>query len=79
MTNGAAYDQPARYRIRVQGALDPEWSAWFGGLEIVPQAGGETLLAGPVQDQAALHGLLVTIRNLGLPLISVLRETEDEL
>ena len=77
MTNGAAYDQPARYRIRVQGTLDPRWSAWFEGLEIVPLERGETLLAGPIQDQAALHGLLVVIRNLGLPLISVRRDMEE--
>jgi hypothetical protein len=73
MTYGSEYDREATYRIRVRGTLDPEWADWFGGLEIVAQEGGESLLVGPVADQAALHGLLAQIRNLGLPLLSVVR------
>jgi hypothetical protein len=61
------------YRIRVRGAIDAGWSAWFHGLAICPQADGDTLLTGPVRDQAALHGLLAKIRDLGLPLLSVER------
>ncbi len=60
-----------RYQIRVQGHLDDAWSAWFDGLTITNGANGEALLAGPVPDQAALHGLIVKIRDLGLPLIAV--------
>ena len=78
MTNGAAFDKPALYQIRVKGALDQAWSAWFEGFELIPRANEETILAGLIDDQAALHGLLVRIHNLGLPLISVLRETERE-
>ena len=78
MTNGAAFDEPARYQIRVMGTLDATWSAWFDGFEIVAHVNGETILAGQVADQSALHGLLLTIHNLGLPLLSLLREREDE-
>ena len=78
MTNGAAFDKAARYRIRIVGRLDETWAAWFEGFEIIAQADGETVLAGEVADQAALHGLLLTIHNLGLPLLALLRETEDE-
>lgn len=66
------------YQIRVKGNLDPQWSDWFDGLAITPQANDETLLAGPVTDQGALHGLLAKIRDLGLPLLSLERvESED--
>lgn len=78
MTNGAAFDKPAFYQIRVKGALDQGWSAWFEGLEIIPRNNEETILAGIVEDQAALHGLLVRIHNMGLPLISVLRNREEK-
>ena len=61
------------YRIRVGGVIDARWSEWFCGMAIGPQADGNTLLTGPVRDQAALHGLLVKIRDLGLPLLSVER------
>jgi hypothetical protein len=65
---------PDRYEIRVRGVLDSRWSDWFDGLELTSdQAGGETRIAGPVADQAALHGLLAKIRDLGLPLLSVRR------
>jgi hypothetical protein len=64
-------DTSQHYQIRIKGRLGPEWSAWFEGLTITHQPEGETLLTGPVADQAALHGILIRIRNLGLPLISV--------
>jgi hypothetical protein len=69
---------PARYRIRVQGRLGPEWSAWFGGLAISWQEPDQTILVGPVVDQAALHGILNSIRDQGLPLLEVLRLTPEE-
>ena len=71
MANGRAFDQPAVYQIRVKGNLDPQWSDWFDGFAVTPQAGDETLLVGSVADQPALHGILAKIRNLGLPLLSV--------
>jgi hypothetical protein len=61
------------YEIRVQGRLGADWSSWFDGLTVQNLPNGETLLRGPVADQAALHGILVRIRNLGLPLVSVQR------
>jgi hypothetical protein len=59
------------YEIRVKGVLDDSWSVWLGDLEVRPLDSGETLLTGPVRDQAALHGLLNKIRDLGLPLLGV--------
>ncbi len=59
------------YEIRVRGQLDCHWNAWFEGLTLTPLGNGETLIAGPVQDQAALHGILAKIRDLGLQLIAV--------
>lgn len=56
------------YRIRVKGQLDPARSTWFDGLAVHPQAHGETVLVGPLADQAALHGVLLRIRDLGAPL-----------
>jgi hypothetical protein len=63
--------QPPVYRIRVQGELGPQWTAWFEGLTVTPTADGETCLTGPVMDQAALYGLLRKVRDLGLPLLAV--------
>ncbi len=60
----------ARYEIRVKGILDGRWTAWFDGLQVSGD-GEETVLSGPVADQAALHGLLAKVRDLGLFLISV--------
>ena len=59
------------YSIRVRGHLDQSWSAWFDDLAITNEANGEAVLTGPVVDQAALHGLLAKVRDLGLPLIAV--------
>lgn len=64
---------PGRYRLRLQGQLDDRWAGWFDGLEITRTANGDTLLTGPVPDQAALHGLLRKVRDLGLPLLEVCR------
>jgi hypothetical protein len=66
-------DRPMVYQIRIKGHLGPGWTDWFGGLAVTPTEGGETLLTGPVVDQAALHGLLRKVRDLGMPLISVIR------
>jgi hypothetical protein len=66
-------DRPMIYQIRVKGHLGPRWAAWFGGMSITLEDEGETLLTGPVADQAALHGLLRKVRDLGMPLISAIR------
>lgn len=66
-------DKPVRYEIRLQGHLDPQWATWFDGLTITLETDGTTLLTGPVVDQAALHGLLKKVRDLGAPLLSVTR------
>jgi len=66
-------DEAMVYQIRVKGHLGPQWTEWFGGMTITLEDNGETLLNGPVVDQAALHGLLRKIRDLGMPLISAIR------
>ena len=66
-------NQPAVYQIRIKGHLGPQWRDWFGGLAITLEDDGDTLLTGPVVDQAALHGLLRKVRDLGMPLISAVR------
>jgi hypothetical protein len=65
--------QPITYQIRIEGHLDDQWADWFSGLSITLEENGDTLLTGPVIDQAALFGLLKKVRNLGLPLISIVR------
>ncbi len=67
------HSQPRVYQIRVKGHLGRQWTDWFGGLSITPEEDGDTLLTGPVVDQAALFGLLRKVRDLGLPLLSVNR------
>jgi hypothetical protein len=64
-------DQSTIYQIRIKGHLDCQWADWFEGLTITLEDNGNTLLTGPVIDQAALHGILKKLRDLGLPLISV--------
>lgn len=65
------------YQIRVRGHLAPKWSEWFDGLRIANEANGEATLTGPVADQAALLGLLVKVRDLGLPLLALTRVPPD--
>jgi hypothetical protein len=65
---------PDIYQIRVKGHLDSHWSAWFDGMTITNQPNGEAVLVGPLVDQAALHGLLSRIRDLGLPLLAVAQQ-----
>lgn len=65
--------QPGVYAIRIKGHLGREWADWFGGATIAPETDGETPLTCPVADQAALHGLLRRVRDLGMPLISFVR------
>ena len=71
INSGSEKTQPLVYQIRIQGQLGREWTDWFGGLTIRLTDNGETLLTGPVVDQAALHGLLRKVRDLGVPLLSV--------
>jgi hypothetical protein len=59
------------YEIRLEGHLEARWAKWFDGLVITADEKGNTLLSGPVADQAALHGLLKKVRDLGIPLISL--------
>lgn len=70
-------DGPVTYEIRVHGVLGNRWSAWFEGLHVSSDDAGETVIAGRVTDQAALHGVLTKVRDLGLPLISVRRVEPD--
>ena len=65
------HDEPGLYEIRLKGHLDDRWAEWFGGLTITLEDNGDTLLTGPLVDQAALHGLLKKVRDLGMPLVSV--------
>ena len=72
-------DRPeaGRYEIRLTGHLDPHWTTWFDGLTVSGEADGTTLVSGQVADQAALHGVLQRVRDLGLPLVSVIRVEGD--
>jgi hypothetical protein len=75
------HDRHEVYQIVVKGHLDSEWSDWFDGLTITLVDNGETILTGPIVDQTALHGVLIKIRDLGLPLLSLVRiepERENE-
>jgi hypothetical protein len=64
---------PTVYQIKIEGLLPGQWADWFGGVTLTPAGDRHTLLTGPVTDQAALYGLLKKVRDLGLPLVSVIR------
>ena len=70
--------QPVVYQIRIKGQLGRQWTDWFEGLTITLEEDGDTLLTGPVVDQAALHGLLKKVRDLGMPLVSVIEVQFNE-
>lgn len=72
-TQSGQPDQPTVYEIKLCGQLDNQWSEWFGGAFIAIQDDGDTILTCTVSDQAALHGLLKKVRDLGIPLLSVMR------
>ncbi len=76
-TNGRPADSRG-YEIRVGGRLDPRWADWFDGMTLTHADDGSTVLAGGVLDQAALHGALRKVRDLGLPLLAVTRLDPDE-
>jgi hypothetical protein len=69
---------PGQYEIRLKGRLDDRWEDWFDGLSLTHESNGTTVIHGPVIDQAALHGLLRKVRDLGLPLISVIHVEPDQ-
>ena len=73
MEKGINFNSPAVYRIRLRESLESAWSEWFEELELTQEAGGGTLLTGMVADQAALHGLIRKVRDLGLTLVSLQR------
>jgi hypothetical protein len=71
MSNESNSGQTVAYQFRIKGHLGQQWTDWFGGLTITLEENGETLLTGPVVDDAALHALLKKVRDLGMPLLSV--------
>ena len=76
-TDGRSADS-SRYEIRLGGHLEPRWAAWFDGMALTQQSDGTTVIHGPVIDQAALHGLLQRVRDLGLPLLAVTQLDPDQ-
>ena len=72
------HDEPTLYEIRIKGYLDDRWAEWFDGLSLTLDGDGTTVLFGPVVDQAALHGVLRKVRDLALPLISVIRVDREQ-
>lgn len=73
----AGHDGVPQYAIRVRGHLGPRWSAWFDGLTVTREDDGTTVIHGPVVDQAALHGLLGRLRDVGIPLVSLTQLPPD--
>jgi hypothetical protein len=76
--NRPTHDPALRYEIRVAGRLGPRWSAWFDGMTVATHDDGTTAIRGPVADQAALHGLLQKLRDVGVPLVSLTQIPSDE-
>jgi len=79
-SRGSTNDRPEarRYELRVKGHLDARWADWFDGLSLAQASDGTTVIHGLVADQAALHGLLQKLRDLGLPLVSVIQAEPDQ-
>ena len=77
-TSAGQSDNPGRYEIRLKGHLSSRWAARFDGMTLSHDGDGTTVLHGPVVDQAALHGLLARVRDLGLPLLSVTQVEPDQ-
>jgi hypothetical protein len=73
----AGLDGPAQYEIRLNGHIDAHWADWFEGLTSTPLSDGTTILSGPIPDQAALHGLLRKVGDLGITLVSVNVDVDD--
>jgi hypothetical protein len=80
LTSITGFNESPTYQVRLKGHLGADWAEWFGGLTLTLDENGETLLTGPALDQAALHGLLKKVRDLGLTLVSVnpINETQKE-
>ena len=72
------YHEPRQYQIRVKGHLESRWAAWFDGMSLTHETDGTTNISGPVVDQAALHGLLRRLSDIGLPLVSVAQVHDEE-
>ncbi len=70
--------EAGHYQIRLAGHLDAHWIAWFDGLAVTRERDGTTVISGVIVDQAALHGVLQRVRDLGLPLVSVIRVEPDQ-
>jgi hypothetical protein len=75
--SAAGHDEPKSYEIRVKGHLADRWTTWFDGLTIRPEPDGSTVITGPIADQAALHGVLHRLRDVGIPLISLTEVPSD--
>jgi len=76
-TTTGDHGEAGRYEIRLKGHLAPRWAAWFDGLSLSSENDGTTIISGRVADQAALHGLLQKVRDIGLPLVSVTQVRPD--
>jgi hypothetical protein len=74
---GADHTDVPQYELRVKGHLGPRWAAWFDGLSLTTEEDGTTVISGPVVDQAALHGLLHKLRDVGIPLVSLIQLPTD--
>jgi hypothetical protein len=72
------WPEAGRYEIRLKGHLETRWAAWFDGLRLTHESDGTTTIHGPIVDQAALHGVLQKVRDLGLPLVSVTQVDPDQ-